>query len=103
MTFDPIKKHGDALRFILDVINKHLLDRDYSVILFGSCASGKERPTSDIDIAIKLAAPLPPLEWQLIEDELMESDLPRKVDIVDYHRVTETFQKIINETGIKLK
>ncbi|HEX4922814.1 MAG TPA: nucleotidyltransferase domain-containing protein, partial [Bdellovibrionales bacterium] len=90
-------------RVISDVLNKNLKDIESAeVILFGSLAQGKARATSDIDLAIKGAAPLAKSVWAQIESDFEESDLRREVDVVDYWRVNEAFQKVIDKDGEKI-
>ena len=84
------------LNSILGLIKK---DQINSITLFGSYARGTASEKSDVDIAINMGTPIPAHIWVMIEEKLDESDLLMKVDIVDYHRVSESFQKLIDESG----
>ncbi len=56
------------------------------VAVFGSRATGKARPNSDLDLVIRGAA-----EWTLLADirmEFEESLLPLKVDLLSYETLT---------------
>lgn len=90
-------------KILSDVLIKHLDNfKDAEVLLFGSMAGGNPRPTSDIDIAIKLPQALDKGVWSKIEEDLSESGLLRKVDVVDYHRVNTDFQKVIDKSGQRI-
>ncbi|MBI2605419.1 MAG: nucleotidyltransferase domain-containing protein [Deltaproteobacteria bacterium] len=69
------------------------------VYAFGSRVKGGARADSDIDLAIKTAGPLPVLVWSQLEEDFQESDIPQKVDVVDFHRVTDGFRKLILDQG----
>jgi uncharacterized protein len=72
---------------------KNLTNKDYKVFLFGSRACGNEKKYSDIDVGIMGKNKLPVLIKFAIEDEIDESIVPFKVDIVDFYDVDEKFRK----------
>ena len=88
--------------FLKATIEKYFPSNQYAVLLFGSFSTGEARKNSDVDIAIKGSEVLPAAQWQNLESELEESDFSRKVDIIDYHRVSPDFQKIIDRDGKSL-
>lgn len=60
---------------------------------FGSRVHGKARKFSDLDIALVNNAPI---DWQLLErirEAFSASDLPFKVDVVDWSTVTPLFRE----------
>ena len=65
------------------------------VIAFGSRIKGTHVPASDLDIAIIANDDVKVPVWDIRED-FMESDIPFKVDVLDYRAVSKAFQKIIN-------
>ena len=73
----------------------HFLDpKKYQVFIFGSRAAGKAKKYSDYDIGILGKEPVP---WNMlakIEEALEDSDLPYKVDIVDFALVSSGFKKV---------
>lgn len=94
---------GDKeLLTIKSILQKYLDPDKDNVFLFGSYAKGLEHDKSDIDIAIKSSAPLDLTKWALLEEEFEQSELSQKVDLVDYLRVTDDFQKVIDKEGIKI-
>jgi len=81
----------------LELLKSILSDQipTYTVWAFGSRVSGKAKRYSDLDIAIISSSPLPPGSIGKLRDSLSESDLPFKVDIVDWATTSSSFRKII--------
>nr|WP_194303353.1 nucleotidyltransferase domain-containing protein [Acetobacter estunensis] len=77
------------------ILNEIVSDRE--VRAFGSRVTGKAKPFSDLDLAIMGDEPLP-LETQArLEEAFSESDLPWKVDVLDWAQTERDFQQIIIE------
>lgn len=74
------------------IILKHLDCNKYKIFLFGSRACGNEKPYSDIDVGVLGKEKLNSIVKANIENELDESIVPYKVDIVDFSRVDEKFK-----------
>jgi uncharacterized protein len=70
------------------------------VWLFGSRATGRNRPGSDIDIAIDEGVPLDFFRLAQARDDLEESTIPYKIDLVDYVSVSEDFREEIKRKGV---
>jgi predicted nucleotidyltransferase len=67
---------------------------------FGSRCNGTARKHSDLDLCVCGSEKL---DWQLlatIKDALMESNLPFRVDVLDYHTMPEHFRKTIAEGDV---
>jgi predicted nucleotidyltransferase len=79
---------------IKKIIFQFLDPKDYQVFIFGSRAKGKAEKFSDYDIGIIGKKALPFRVMALIEEALEESDLPYKVDVVDFALVPESFKKV---------
>lgn len=88
-------------RLIEDILN-HLLTNT-QVLAFGSRAAGNPKPYSDLDLAIISEKPIPIDTLARLSEAFSESDLPWKVDIVDYSMTDESFQRIIQRDGIPLR
>jgi uncharacterized protein len=77
----------DLSQHELDVV-RSILERfvpDTEIIVFGSRIHGTAKPWSDLDLAIK---PKSPLDWKLlgeIKEVFQESELPFRVDILDWN------------------
>jgi len=84
---------NDYIFIIKKIILQHLQGTTYKVFLFGSRAAGKVQHHSDIDVGILGNQPLPVLLKTDIEEAIEESNVPYKVDIVDFFQVPENFKK----------
>jgi len=76
------------------IIFRFLNPKEYQVFIFGSRATGKAKKYSDYDIGILGKKPVPSQIIVLIEEAFEESNLPYKVDIVDFSLVSSKFKKI---------
>jgi predicted nucleotidyltransferase len=65
------------------------------VWVFGSRATGRARRYSDLDLLIDAGRPLSLDEAALLREALEESDLPYRVDIVDWHAIGDGFRRLI--------
>ncbi len=83
--------------FITSLIKKYFPLGE--IIVFGSRANGTNRTDSDLDVCIRDLKALPLAEWQKLSQEFIDSDLPYKVDLCDWHRLSQNFQKVISSTG----
>ena len=83
------------LQIIKDIIKKNI--PEYEVRAFGSRVTGKAKTYSDLDLVIMSARPIDKKILYSTEEEFAESDLPFRVEILDWQMIPESFQKIINE------
>jgi predicted nucleotidyltransferase len=90
-------------RTVRKIVLGRLRPRDAKVYLFGSHATGKARPHSDIDIAILPLRRLPPTLLTEIREQLEESDVVRHVDIVDLSQTDASFRRRVQNEGILWK
>ena len=67
----------------------------YPVWAFGSRVKGKAKPYSDLDLAIISEQPLPLSQLAEVAEAFSESDLPWKVDLVDWASTSADFKRII--------
>jgi len=82
------------------VIARRILARhvpQYEVWAFGSRAKGTAKEYSDLDMAIITDQPLGLSLRAAISDDFAESDLPIKVDVVDWATTNKAFQRIIEK------
>ena len=82
--------HWDIVR---DILRKHV--PQYAVWAFGSRAKWSAKEYSDLDLAIITDKPLPLSISAALDENFSESDLPWKVDIVDWATTSEVFRKFI--------
>lgn len=79
------------------IVRDILLKRipQYEVWAFGSRAKWNAKKYSDLDLAVITDKPLVLSVTAALADDLSESDLPWKVDVVDWATTSESFRKII--------
>jgi predicted nucleotidyltransferase len=71
------------------------LPRGSAAWVFGSRATGRARPLSDLDLAIDAGRRLSLDETARLGEAFSDSDLPYKVDIVDWHAIDDQFRQMI--------
>ncbi|NJB77818.1 restriction endonuclease subunit S [Xanthomonas arboricola] len=88
----------DHWQIVRDILRKHV--PQYEVWAFGSRAKWLAKQYSDLDLAIITDQPLSLSISAALADEFSESDLPWKVDIVDWATTGESFRKIIERDKV---
>lgn len=78
---------------IKELVLRALEGEDVSVALFGSHASGRSGISSDVDIAVIPHGRLDGRKLALLRAELEESNIPYKVDVVDFSLVSPVFRE----------
>lgn len=81
-----------TLVFIKKTLRNYLPDPSYRLFLFGSRATGTARKFSDVDVGIEGRRPVSPTALMNIQEALEESDIPYKVDIVDFSQTSDRFR-----------
>ena len=72
--------------------------RPVAVYFFGSAATGRERPDSDLDFAFLPSAPVEPLA-RFEASQVLADRLRREVDLVDLSTATTVMSKEVIRTG----
>ena len=88
----------DHWAIVRDALSRHVPDRE--VLAFGSRATWTAKDYSDLDLAIMGEEPLSLRASSALDETLVESDLPFRVDIVDWARTDDSFRRIIRLHGI---
>lgn len=83
---------------VQSILQEHV--PDLAVWAFGSRVKGTAKPYSDLDIAIITDQPLPLQKMAALRDAFSESDLPWKVDVVDWAATSLSFRKIIERERV---
>lgn len=86
---------------ISNILQKHV--PQYPVWAFGSRAKWKAKPFSDLDLAIITEQPM---DWSIsatLVEDFSESNLPFKVDILDWATTNKAFCKMIAADKIILQ
>jgi len=68
---------------------------DCEVRAFGSRVTGNAKPYSDLDLVLLGPARLPLGRLAAVGEAFAESELPIRVDVIDWHAISENFRKII--------
>jgi predicted nucleotidyltransferase len=71
------------------------------IYLFGSWATGRNRRSSDIDVAILPSEPLPEDILSGIREALEESLAVYPVDVVDLSRASPQFRERVLKEGVR--
>jgi len=79
----------------LKIVQDILLKYPYSFYAFGSRITGTQKDLSDLDLCFMEDIPLNILAH--IDEDFEESDLPFKVDIVNWKSCDESFRSIIQK------
>ncbi len=91
----------------LKIVTNILAKYPYAFYVFGSRANGNPKQFSDLDLCF--FDDISDNEYMHIEEDFENSDLPYKVDLVDWNKCDEVFKKIIKDgmvciqTGDKFK
>jgi predicted nucleotidyltransferase len=85
---------GDELKIITDIIQEHA--HDCRVLAFGSRRDGTAKKYSDLDLAFVGKEKLGLVRRFQLEDAFSESDLPFRVDVLDYNALSPEFREIID-------
>ena len=97
----PIDLRPDHAAIVQEVLARHL-PAGVSVRVFGSRAKWMAKTFSDLDLAVKGKEKLPYKVMVELADAFEESDLPFRVDVVDWHAVAPGFQAVIDRDSLAL-
>lgn len=84
---------NEELAIVKQILQTHIPNLE--VWAFGSRVKGNAKPYSDLDLAVITGEPLSLQTHADLVDAFSESDLPWKVDIVDWALVAEPFKQVI--------
>lgn len=96
----------------LDISSEHLaivqqilrqLLPSCEVWAFGSRVKGAAKPFSDLDLVIMSQQPLSLALMASLSEAFSESDLPWKVDIVDWSTTSSEFKAVIEQQKVKVQ
>ncbi len=87
---------------VKQILFRYLNPKDYSLFIFGSWVSGKNRKYSDIDIGFKGRKNVSLSTIALLQEAFEESTLPYTVDLVDFSKVSERFRTVAEKDRIML-
>ena len=88
----------DHLQIVQAILQKHV--PQYAVWAFGSRAKWTAKDYSDLDLCVVSNKPLSFSLLGAIAEDFSDSDLPWKVDVVDWATTSEGFRKIIERDKV---
>jgi len=97
-SLDLVPEHR---RIVLGIIAEHL-PPPTRVWVFGSRATGRARRYSDLDLVLDAGRRLTIDETAILREAFDECDLPYRVDIVDWHAISDEFRRTIAHQRIPL-
>jgi predicted nucleotidyltransferase len=97
----PLRLTGDQLEIVRAILRQHLPRQE--VRAFGSRAGGTPKPFSDLDLLVLTDEPLELRSRVLLEEAFSESDLPFKVDLVDWSTTDASFRERLLAGSVVLR
>ena len=92
---------ADHRRLVLDILRANL-PGSAKAWVFGSRATGRARRYSDLDLAIDAGRRLTLDETARLSEAFSDSDLPYKVDLVDWHDINDRWRQTIMAERVAL-
>nr|VFK39877.1 MAG: nucleotidyltransferase substrate binding protein, HI0074 family [Candidatus Kentron sp. TC]VFK57188.1 MAG: nucleotidyltransferase substrate binding protein, HI0074 family [Candidatus Kentron sp. TC] len=97
----PLDIEPRHLAIVLDILRRHV--PRHEVRAFGSRVVGGARPHSDLDLVIMTETPLPFALMGALREGFTKSDLPWRVDIVDWATTNTAFREFIERDGVVIE
>ncbi|MDE3071704.1 MAG: nucleotidyltransferase domain-containing protein [Pseudomonadota bacterium] len=96
--FDTLDLSPTQLRIVREILARHA--DGLTVWAFGSRARGCAKPYSDLDLALITDRPMDLARQTALADAFEQSDLPCRVDLVDWATTGEAFRRIIERDHV---
>ena len=100
VTLDCLQVSPAELAILRAILKSLVPDRE--VWAFGSRVKGNPKKFSDLDLAVLGQEAIPLQISAELREAFTESDLPYKVDIVDWATTSEVFRRIIEANHCRL-
>ena len=91
----------DHWAIVRSALRRHVPDRE--VLAFGSRATWTAKDYSDLDLAVIGEEPLSLRTVSALDEALGDSDLPFKVDVVDWASTDESFRAVIRRHAVAVQ
>jgi predicted nucleotidyltransferase len=101
MKIDGLTLELNTLEMVLTILRHRIPDR--TVWAFGSRVNGNARKNSDLDLAIQGDEALSDEIYSQLVDDFDESDIPIRVDLLDWNRIDNDFKPHITERYIEIQ
>lgn len=86
----------DYLEIVRNILRKHVPGCEVHV--FGSRTTCSVKKYSDLDLAIVGKEKLSEKILHSLREDFQESDLPFRVDVLDWNAISKEFQEVIEKT-----
>lgn len=96
-----IKIRSDHLGIVQNILKANVPECD--VLAFGSRVTGAASDASDLDLCIISETRISFEMLGLLRDAFSESNLPYKVDVIDWAVITPDFRKIVSANSFKIQ
>src|SRR5689334_3952955 len=97
----PIDLSADHKQIVLETLGAHL-PRGTKAWVFGSRATGRARRYSDLDLVIDAGRRLTLDDFARLTEAFSDSDLPYRVDVVDWLGVEDRWRQAIAPERLRL-
>ena len=98
MVVPEIDIRPEQWALVADILREYV--PHYDVWAFGSRAKRTSKPFSDLDLAVMTTEPLALGLHAALVEQFSESDLPWKVDVVDWASTSEVFREMIKRDKV---
>ena len=97
----PVDIRPDHLEIVQGILREHL-PAGVKVWVFGSRANWTTKDSSDLDLALEGDSKLSHKVLGALKDDFENSSLPYTVDVVDLHRISDSFRQIVESQRVHL-
>nr|WP_295783541.1 nucleotidyltransferase domain-containing protein [Rhodoferax sp.] len=91
----------EHLAVVRNILQKHV--PGYAVWAFGSRAKRTSKPFSDLDLVVITEQPLSLALFAALGEEFSQSNLPWRVDVVDWATASDVFRTIIEGNKVMIQ
>jgi predicted nucleotidyltransferase len=86
---------NDLMKQVINILEQYVPHAE--VWAFGSRVRGTAREHSDLDLVVIDKQKIPQKTYYQLLEAFKESELPIRVDVLDWHRITSEFQRNIKK------
>jgi len=92
------KKH---LTVVKKILRQYVPDCE--VLVFGSRLTDQVKSYSDLDLALRGSKRIERKKMIELKDAFEDSNLPFRVDVLDWHKTSDSFKKIIQDNFLVIQ
>jgi type I restriction enzyme S subunit len=101
LSIPKIDVRPEHWQIVRSILQKHV--PQYEVWAFGSRIQWTAKPYSDLDLAVMTERPLPLDVSAHLSEDFSESDLPWKVDVLDWASTQDPFRDIVTRNHVLIQ